>query len=181
MSPGVSVQMSRLSTHKFILTSHGNAQRAAPWENRRSWSLGNCAGAGVPSPAGASAEDLGSESAAAQRGGGCAGVSTTGEGSLLLWEPSLGSFWEMSCSSAAATAGLMSWLGWASEEGGPGGGGGGGGPGGEGGRRSEGGGAWWSTGCFLFDNEASEDTKRRENLKLSRSEMRLCADTNGSE
>lgn len=145
--------MSRLIAHKFVLTSGTDAQRAAPWEKRRSWSLGNCAGAGVPSPAGASAEGLG--------GGGCAGASTTGEGSLLLWGASLGSCWEMSCSRAAATAGLMSWLGWASEAGGPGGGGG---PGGEGGRRSEGGGAWWSTGCFLLENEPSEGVKdkRRE-------------------
>lgn len=158
VSPGVCVQRSRLIAHKFVLTSRTNAQRAAPWEKRRSWSLGNCAGAGVPSPAGASAEDLAGESAAAQDGGGCEGASTTGEGSLLLWGASLGSCWEMSCSRAAAMAGLMSLLGWASEAGGPTGGGG---PGGEGGRRSEGGGSGRSTGCFLLDEEPSEVDKHK--------------------
>ena len=73
-------------------------QRAVPWENRRSWSFGNCAavvGAAVTSPAGASAaaEGLGGESAT-QGGGGCAcaGASTAGEESLLcLEDPASGS------------------------------------------------------------------------------------------
>lgn len=121
--------------------------------------MGNCAGAEAPSPAGASADDLGGESAA-QGGGGWAGASTAGEGSLLRWGAS-GSCWEMSCSRAAATAGLMSWFGWVSEAGGADGGG----PGGEGGRGSEGGGAWGSPGCFLLDEVPSEEDKQdREHI-----------------
>lgn len=128
--------------------------------------MGNCAavvGAVVPSPAGASAavEGLEGESAA-QGGGGCsrAGVSTAGEGSLLHWgAPASESCWEMSWSRAAATAGLMSWPGRASEpecwtrarrradEGGPGG---------EGGRWSEDDGTWLVPVRFSFDTAPSE-------------------------
>lgn len=147
-------------------------QRAAPWEKRRSWSLGNCAavaGAAVTSPAGASAaaEDLGGESAT-QGGGGCprAGVSTDGEGFLLRWEaPASESCWEMSWSKAAATAGLMSWLGWISDpacwafpraDGG--------GPGGEGGRCSPDGGTWLAPSCFLFGTAPSEGGQTGQGL-----------------